>query len=117
MPPLIPRQRLYFDPTKKAQVVRLLIAKGADLNARDWAGRTPLFAAAEYDLEMTKALLDAGADANARTSDGYNPLHMVGNAAIAKLLLDHGADVNAKDKWEPRTPLHFAERHSDQELI
>jgi len=57
-----------------AEVARL-IAAGADVNARDNDGRTPLVRAAWYGHpDIVAALLKAGADVDARNNDGKTAL-------------------------------------------
>lgn len=58
---------VYMD---RLDVVELLIARGADVNATDDAGWTPLhLAVANGRLETAQRLLEAGADPNARISN------------------------------------------------
>ncbi len=92
-------------PVKEAE---LLLAHGADVNARDPDGRTPLYKAAAADnKELTTLLLAHGADVNARDDSGSTPLHRALYKDESELLLSHGADVNARDN-KGQTPLHNA---------
>lgn len=57
------------------EAVRALIAGGADVDARDDDGRTPLMlAAANGDAAITRALLEARADASLRDAGGRSAL-------------------------------------------
>jgi ankyrin repeat protein len=81
--------------------VRLLVGKGADVNARSAAGRTALMLASAYDgnSATVKLLLDHGADPKAQDSTGGTALLLAaraGDAASVKLLLGKRADVNAR---------------------
>lgn len=49
---------------RQAQVVDVLLAAGAMVNARDKDGRTPLLLVLDQDLDIAEALLLAGADPN-----------------------------------------------------
>ena len=72
-----------------------LIARGADKNAMDRWGYTPLMhAALKGNYNAISALLDLGADANLTGSPDGNPLSLASDAGhrdIAKILRMHGA--------------------------
>ncbi len=90
---------------KQVAVAKLLLDKGANVNARDDYQFTPLHRASgvpEQDLVLLQSLIDKGSDVNAQGYNGLTPLHWAafkGGFRVAKLLLDHGADVNAHDKF------------------
>lgn len=92
-----------------------LIADGADIEATDRAGRTPLHLAAQYgrNADLVKALLAAGADPEACDENRQTPLHRAAafsdNADVSKALLEAGAARNARDDRD-QTPLHLAAR-------
>ena len=79
-------------------VVRLLLARGADPTLETSTGFTPLmFAARNGDVEMGRAIVEAGVDVNAPGGDGSHvlPLAIIaGRAEFARFLLDQGADPN-----------------------
>jgi hypothetical protein len=102
-----------------------LIARGADVRARNRRGAEPLHYAADgvpasrawdpYAQEATIAcLIEAGADANAVDKSGVTPLHRAVRtrcAAAVKALLDGGADALAKNK-NGSTPMLLATRNA-----
>lgn len=82
-----------------AAIVRLLVAKGADVKARDMFKNTMLNAAAAgNDTETIRLVIDAGVDVNAAATTGLTPLMLAAgqsNVRAVKLLLAKGANVNA----------------------
>ena len=60
---------------KQTEIARLLIARGANVNARAASGHIPLHeASANGNVELVKLLIEKGADVNAKTDDGKTPL-------------------------------------------
>lgn len=96
---------------EKIAKARELIDDGADVNAPDKEGESPLHVAAALDSdEAAMLLLSHGAAVDARDPHGNTPLHVAarhGNDAIVVGLLRHGADVNATNALG-ETPLHVA---------
>ena len=76
--------------------VKLLIGRGADVNAKDPAGRTVLMLAAHLDTlpaASVQALIDAGADVNAKATDGRTALDFAllrGRSPVTDVLLTAG---------------------------
>lgn len=85
-----------------SEVVKTLLARGANINAAD-SGRIALEYAIRWDyLDVAKALLNAGVDPNgASPQTAAPPLAQaveMGRLEMIKLLVAHGADVNAQIK-------------------
>jgi ankyrin repeat protein len=108
------------------EVVKLLLAKGADPKLTTKFGMTPIMAAAglgtkEEDttgrkkteaeaIASIELCLAAGADVNAVDNQGDTALHgaaQKGDDQVVQFLADHGAKLDVKDK-KGRTPLDAA---------
>jgi ankyrin repeat protein len=97
-------------------LVKNCLEKGANINARNGNGLTPLIAAAggngwciETDhLKIVELLINKGANVDAIDPSGTTALHKAAwvknGTNMVRYLLDHGASVNAKDQ-SGRTPL------------
>ncbi|MDB5431038.1 MAG: Pfs, and Ankyrin domain protein [Caulobacter sp.] len=83
-------------PGNKPEVIRLLIAAGADPNQHDLSGRTPLFDA--QTAQAVRALLAGGADLEARDADGNTPLLRPRTDEAAVAMIAAGADITARNK-------------------
>jgi ankyrin repeat protein len=116
------------------EMVKILIAKGANVNARakfnDWPGQitsepraqyhtygglTPLlYAARSGCYACVEALVSAGADVNLPNNEGMTPMMIAldnNHNGVAKFFLDHGANPKLWDIYG-RTALYVAVDHA-----
>jgi ankyrin repeat protein len=97
-------------------MIEIFISAGADIEARNNRGYTPLYLAVIdnfYNIDAKKnsikVLLRNGANINIQAKDGKTPLCLLasrGNNNLTGFLIRHGADVNIKDKYG-FTVLHY----------
>jgi len=103
---------------RRADLVPLLLEAGAEVNARNVRGVTPLHRAVERP-ELVDLLLRNGADVNSTDRLGRTPLHYAAATsprAVIDALLRAGARVEAADNVG-RTPLHEAARWGHEECV
>jgi ankyrin repeat protein len=83
--------------------VRMLIARGADVNAKEPSEHQTalMWAAAERHPSVVRALIEAGADLHAHTRKGFTALHFAvreGDFESTRLLLGAGVNVNIRSQ-------------------
>ena len=122
--PLLVQERYTYDRTLLHEVagqgslpiVEFLLHLGADPNARDQLGHTPLYfvgngSHGSNGTDVVHVLAQSGANVNAQERLKHcTALHMAarrGNVPVAEALLDCGAEIEMRDKLGD-TPLHRA---------
>ena len=105
------------------EIVELLIAEGADVDAKTTTGGTPLFNAVGSHKEITELLLAAGADVNAQVVPGPHvftvgdtALDFSGTSEIIDLIRKHGG-MTGEEIRTGITPLHQAARDGHKETV
>ena len=98
--------------------VKRLLRSGANPNATDEIGQTPLHMTNRFDVATI--LLKHGADPNIKTKhDGRTPLHYAaaeGRLAVVGALLKYGAIVDVKDNYG-KTPLYLATTNAHTDVV
>ncbi|XP_069759808.1 myotrophin [Narcine bancroftii] len=100
--------------------VKTLVAKGADVNAIEVAGRRPIHFAADCgQLEVLEFLLNVGANIDAIDVHGFTALLSAvseGHIDCVKLLLSKGANKTGKSP-EGKNYFELAESGEMQDLL
>ena len=114
---------LHMAVSYKYEKIDYLISKGANVNATDNLGNTPLILAAHnYDDEITeivRSLLNHNPDLEAKDLDGMTALHWAakrGYADAVKLLVAKNANSVAVDN-SGKTPLELAGERADGDQL
>ena len=122
-----------WDPIAQADTIEYLISAGADPNALDRSGVSPLHRAVRTrSLAAVRALVDGGADSRRPNKAGSTPLHLAvqttgrggsgsprareQQAAIVRLLLERGARPSDQD-GRGRTVQQAATTESNKALL
>jgi ankyrin repeat protein len=108
------------------ETARKLISFGANVNAQDAHGNTPMHIAMPSDvlpsvhMEILTLLIDKGANLNLKDEHGDSPLHILVSLnctpQILALVLEHGADVSIHN-IKGETPFFLAVDQGRTELI
>ena len=104
------------------EAAKLLIERGADVNARSTnaMANMPIHAAAAGSRTgIVQLLLEKGADPNAQQSGGWTPLHQAADRCdveMVKLLLRFGADARIGQD-SGKTPRAIAEEKGYSEVL
>ena len=103
------------------EIVDLLLREGADFDAVNRYGVTPLWlACVDGEVSVIQRLLRAGADPNTRMAAGDTVLMRAaraGNLGTVKLLLSAGAAVNAREHRQGQTALMWAAAENRPEVV
>ncbi|XP_054431424.1 ankyrin repeat and SOCS box protein 3 isoform X2 [Pteronotus mesoamericanus] len=107
---------------ENAEIIKLLLKRGANKECQDDFGITPLFVAAQYGkLESLSILISSGANVNCQALDKATPLFIAaqeGHTECVELLLSSGADPNLycnEDNWQ--LPIHAAAQMGHTEIL
>jgi len=101
-------------------IIQVLIDHGANVNAKDVHGETPLLLNVRHgSAKMTQLLLNNGADPNIADNVGWSPLHiaaMNGSYEKADLLIRHGAQIDLLG-YRDKKPIALAKSKKHKDIV
>lgn len=116
-----PLHWLLLRPNAPDNILRLLLAKNANVNEQDKNSQAPLYeACVTGNVEAARTLLKAGADVDDdEKTSGRTALHQAiisQNLPLVRVLLEFNADVTIKDK-QLRDATSLAAHNDDAEIL
>ena len=103
--------------------VRLLLEKGADINAKDRYNQTALMNAAHAgQIELVRLLIERGAELDTTAKYNLSALMLsliAHHTEVARLLIEAGADLNIRStpNFYGRSALFLAEAGGDADIV
>ena len=105
------------------EVIKLLLSSGVDIESQDEENRTALYAAAANNKpSVVRFLCEAKAKVNCYGKGGWTPLTAaadLGYVEVVKALLQYGngIDVEMRPQGQSHTPLYYAVRKGNPEIV
>ncbi|XP_008212116.2 ankyrin repeat domain-containing protein 65-like [Nasonia vitripennis] len=114
----------YAAMTGRIREAKLFLKKGANSNAADNNGMTPLLAAAQSIKanELLPLLIMHGANVKARDVDGRNILHWlayapVEHAGLVRALIELGVSISERESVNQYQALHLAAANGKKQMV
>lgn len=119
-----PLHRLCARAKPQIDLITMLLKRGADVNATNLSGKTPVFYCSfNYSVELLKLLVKFGADINMKDKHGNTLLHDdyincfdEYFEEFLKTLICMGFNINSKNSLE-FTPLDLSENEKIDEIL
>ena len=112
-------------PESVIECAKFLVEKGAEIDAEDSTGETPLHYIASCGRctalnKLAEFLIDAGGNMNKRDDHGHAPIHTLAlngwNIDFLHLLIEKGALISIANNYG-ETPLRIAYRQNNEEVF
>lgn len=116
---------LFYCPTSNdgdlEATARFLFSRGADLEATNNDGYTPLLLAARHSFkDICEFLIESGAKVDVSDKSRFTVLHYAsysGWIEMVRELVEKGCEIDAKNAFDGSTPLFLAAQHLHNDVV